>query len=166
MLINLAKKLFRYFTFAGNIFPQFLICCLLLYLDFQAGYAVGSLWFWGYALNLVIKNSVRRERPPKANWRVPHVNGWSFPSGHSLVSLVLYWSIAKHFAVPMPWAMLLYAMPIALGLSRLYLRVHFISDVLSGWFIAIAYLYFFESSVLVFSSQFYELFYKVCHWQF
>ncbi len=158
------KFFLRYLTYLGNIPPQFLICCLLLYLDFSAGYKVGSLWFWGYALNLLIKNTVRKERPPKSEWRVPHVNGWSFPSGHSLVSFVLYWSIAKYFLIPMPYAAMLYALPFVLGLSRLYLRVHFIEDVLGGWLIAYAYLYFFESSVLKFNGQFYEIFYKVCHW--
>ena len=162
-MFNSLLYLLRYLTFLGNIFPQFLICCVLLYLDFSAGYKVGSIWFWGYALNLLIKNTVRKPRPPKSEWRVPHVNGHSFPSGHSLMSFVLYWSIVKYFLVPMPYAALLYALPFVLGISRLYLRVHFIEDVLCGWLIAFAYLYFFEASVLAFNGQFYEIFYKICH---
>ncbi len=152
------RVIVRYFTFLGNIFPQFLICCLLLYIDFDSGYKVGSLWFWGYALNLLVKNTVRKPRPPREYWKVPHVNGWSFPSGHSLVSLVLYWSIAKYFLVPMPYAALFYAMPFLLGLSRLYLRVHFVVDVLAGWTIAYFYLFLAEKLVLDFNSLFEPVF--------
>lgn len=163
MTETITRFIIRYTTFLGNLFPQFLICCLLLYIDFKTGYKVGSIWFYGYALNLVIKNSIRKTRPPKSQWKVPHVNGWSFPSGHSLMSLVLYWSIAKYFAVAMPWAALFYALPFLLGLSRLYLRVHFIEDVLAGWLIAYCYLYFVSDWVIKFNSQFYEIFYKICH---
>lgn len=160
---QIIRLILRTLTYAGNIFPQFCICCLLLFIDFERGYQVGSLWFWGYALNLLFKNTIRKARPPVAKWKVKHVKGWSFPSGHSLVSLVLYWSIAKHFAVASPYAELLYAMPFVLGLSRLYLRVHFVEDVVAGWLIAFTYLYFCEEMVLRFNSQFYEIFYKICH---
>lgn len=160
MIINF---FIRYMTFLGNLFPQFLICALLLFIDFRQGYLVGSIWFWGYALNVLIKNTIRKERPPKAQWKVPHVNGHSFPSGHSLMSIVLYWSIVKYFHLLPPYSYVLYALPFALGLSRLYLRVHFIEDVLGGWLIGFLYLRFFETSVLNFQEQFYQSFYKVCH---
>ncbi|MDD9898965.1 MAG: phosphatase PAP2 family protein [Candidatus Melainabacteria bacterium] len=163
MKTEILRFIIRYTTFAGNLFPQFLICCLLLYIDFETGYKVGSIWFYGYALNLVIKNSIRKARPPKANWKVPHVNGFSFPSGHSLMSIVLYWSIAKYFAIAMPFAVLFYALPFWLGASRLYLRVHFPEDVLAGWLIAYCYLHFASEKVIEFNSQFYEIFYKICH---
>ena len=116
-----------------------------------------------YAVNLAFKNTIRKPRPPVAQWKVKHVTGWSFPSGHSLVSLVLYWSIAKHFAVVSPYAELLYALPIILGLSRLYLRVHFVEDVVVGWLIAFSYLYFCEDLVIQFNAQFYEIFYRIFH---
>jgi membrane-associated phospholipid phosphatase len=159
------KTLIRYFTYLGNIFPQFLICCFLLYLDFQQGYQVGSLWFWGYALNLLLKNTIRKKRPPVDDWEVPNVRGHSFPSGHSLMSLVLYWSIAKFFLVPMPLALILYTTPILLGLSRLKLKVHHTEDVLGGWIIAYMYLMWFETPVLKFQMNFYEIFYKILHLQ-
>jgi len=157
------NKLIRYFTFCGNIFPQFLVCCFLLFVDFKQGYQVGSLWFWGYALNLLLKNTIKKKRPDVNNWGVPNVRGHSFPSGHSLVSTVLYWSIAKFFGVPMPYALVLYAMPILLGLSRLKLKVHHTEDVIGGWVIAYMYLMWFEIPVLNFQAQFYDAFYNLCH---
>jgi undecaprenyl-diphosphatase len=159
------NSLIRYFTYCGNIFPQFLICCFLLYLNFKQGYQVGSLWFWGYALNLLLKNTIKKKRPPVDNWGVPNVRGHSFPSGHSLVSMVLYWSIAKFFMVPWPWVLIFYAMPVLLGLSRLKLKVHHPEDVIGGWIIAYMYLMWFETLVLKFQMNFYEVFYKILHLQ-
>jgi undecaprenyl-diphosphatase len=152
-------SLIQKFTWFGNLFPQFLICCLLLAINFKQGFIVGALWFWGYAINLLIKNTVRRQRPPKEHWRLNHVNGLSFPSGHSLTSFVLYWSIAKYFAVPFPWSLVFYAMPFFLGLTRLYFRVHYLSDVLAGWLIAYLYLTFAGDFIIDQATKLYNLFF-------
>ena len=130
----------RYFTFFGNFLPQFFLSIVLLFIDFEKGFQVGSIWGWGYILNFIIKNTVKKKRPDKSLWKLNHVNGHSFPSGHSLTSLVMYWSIAKYFEIAMPWAVILYLIPIGLGLSRLYLRVHHPEDVYGGWIIAFIYL--------------------------
>jgi membrane-associated phospholipid phosphatase len=161
--MSFIKLFIRYGTWAGNLPPQLLICVVLLIIDFENGYKVGSVWFYGYAINFVIKNLVRRKRPAKETWKLEQVNGHSFPSGHSLTSMVLYWSIVKYFLIPLPWAGILYALPFALGLSRLYLRVHYISDVVAGWSIALVYILFFSDRVLEWNMQFYELFYRICH---
>lgn len=156
----------RYGTWLGNLFPQFLICCLLLIIDFETGYKVGSIWFYGYAINLIIKNTYRKKRPPKENWKISHVNGYSFPSGHSLMSTVLYFSIVWYFAIPMPLALVFYLLPLALGLTRLYLGVHYVIDVLAGWTIALLYLFFLSEKVVAWNMQFYQLFYDICHLSF
>jgi membrane-associated phospholipid phosphatase len=90
-------------------------------------------------LSTGMKLGFRRERPffpdPLAN-----ESTFSFPSGHSLVSLAVYGSIALLLAreVRKPaWRALLFAgtavLVLAIGFSRLYLGVHFLSDVLAGW---------------------------------
>ena len=140
-LSNKQKFFFiRYFTFLGNFLPQFILSLILLLVDFEKGFQVGAIWGWGYIINFVIKNTLKKKRPDKAQWKVEHVNGHSFPSGHSLTSLVMYWSIAKYFEIAFPWAIILYLIPIGLGLSRLYLRVHHPEDVYGGWIIAFIYL--------------------------
>ncbi len=130
----------RYFTFLGNFLPQFILALLLLIIDFDKGFQVGAIWGWGYILNFVIKKIVKKQRPDEAQWKVKHVTGTSFPSGHSLTSLVMYWSIAKYFEIAFPWAAILYLIPIGLGFSRLFLRVHHPEDVYMGWIIAYIYL--------------------------
>jgi membrane-associated phospholipid phosphatase len=72
---------------------------------------------------------------------------YSFPSGHSLVSLAVYGSIALVLAKRLPTRgqrLLLFVgtgvLVLAIGFSRLYLGVHFLSDVLAGYAAGTAWL--------------------------
>ncbi len=103
------------------------------------------LWGWvtalagGAALDGALKILFRRPRPLWEDpWAVAH--GWSFPSGHALGSLVTYGMIAylavatRHewsFRVAVIGAMTL--LIILIGLTRLYLGVHYFSDVIGGY---------------------------------
>jgi hypothetical protein len=78
-----------------------------------------------------------------------------------VTSLALYFSIAKYFqpelaTMPQLYALVI-AMPFLLGLSRLYLRVHFVEDVVGGWIIAYMYLAFLGDAVSSMHAQFYPL---------
>jgi undecaprenyl-diphosphatase len=93
----------------------------------------------GALLNLVLKNVFQRTRPliPGA-YSVE--TGFSFPSGHSMISLVFYGAVAyialtyvkskKQKIFIIAGALVICAL---VGFSRLYLGVHFLTDVLAGW---------------------------------
>ena len=96
-------------------------------------------------LDPVLKSLVGRLRPVVAN-PVAHGNGNSFPSGHSLGSIVCYGAIFLVFlpAVRGRWRRVFIAgigtLVVLIGISRILLGVHYISDVLGGWALGITWL--------------------------
>lgn len=90
-------------------------------------------------VNMTLKSAFARPRPDVFEWRAPHVGTASFPSGHAMTSMVVYGTLGFLIGRLMPtralrwltWFMA--ALVIALvSLSRLYLGVHYPSDVLGG----------------------------------
>lgn len=66
--------------------------------------------------------------------------GASFPSGHALVAMSVYERLRRalirnHGPLSIAWTVTLIALPLAIGLSRLYLGVHWPVDVVAGWLI-------------------------------
>ena len=96
-----------------------------------AGIALGGSGL----LNLGTKLLFARERPSLWESIAPEHN-FSFPSGHAMGSMTLAWVLVL-LAWPTRWRLpvLVVAMPFVLlvGLSRLYLGVHYPSDILAGW---------------------------------
>lgn len=84
-----------------------------------------------------LKEIVCRPRP--ALWpRLVEEGGWSFPSGHALASATIFpllaWTLSRRSPgrAPAFWGFGL-ALPLVIGLGRLYLGVHWPTDVLAGW---------------------------------
>lgn len=97
-----------------------------------AGLNVGG----GALVVLIVKNIVRRPRP-NINQLI-EISGYSFPSGHSMSSLIFYgFLIYLSLKYMKRWSKYCIAFALALlvlfiGISRIYLGVHYASDVLGG----------------------------------
>lgn len=93
--------------------------------------------------NFIVKNIVQRERPFVQDHSITplvHASGFSFPSGHSAGSVLLFGTIFillglmdRHTGWRRILRTLCILMILAIGLSRIYVQVHFPTDVLAGY---------------------------------
>jgi membrane-associated phospholipid phosphatase len=88
----------------------------------------------------LIKNIVSRARPPIIDMVYPETDP-SFPSGHATSAMALYgfiiyvvWKLDKH-SLKNPFIIFLSVLIILVGVSRLYLGVHYFTDVLGGYLV-------------------------------
>ena len=95
--------------------------------------------------NFIVKSIIRRDRPIDINLIVE--NGFSFPSGHSMVSFafygfIIYYLYYTDLKKPIKYGLmtLLSFIILLIGLSRIYLGVHYASDVIGGFLLAFIYL--------------------------
>ena len=103
-------------------------------------------------LNQLLKNILQRPRPTE--YRIIQETGYSFPSGHSMVSMAFYgylvYLIYKYVENKnIKWILitLLSILICSIGISRIYLGVHYTSDVLGGFLISISYLVIYISAI-------------------
>jgi membrane-associated phospholipid phosphatase len=92
-------------------------------------------------LDVALKYAFHRPRPTPFFGPLPHT--YSFPSGHSLFSFCFYGVLAGLLAArirSLPLRILIWTsatlLVLAIGLSRIYLGVHYPSDVLGGYLTA------------------------------
>ena len=102
---------------------------------------------WGGAIGLynLTKDFVQRMRPPTDIWLTDVGRTSSFPSGHATQSLATFGALVVVGAVLLPnarWPIRAIALTLAVGVgwSRVYLGVHWATDVGAGWLIAAAWL--------------------------
>ena len=97
-------------------------------------------------LNNVIKFIISRPRPLEEN-RLIHASGYSFPSGHAMNGIVFYgflvyliYKMIKNKPLKYSLIILINILVFLVGLSRIYLGVHYTSDVIAGYLFGFAYL--------------------------
>jgi len=104
----------------------------------------------GAILNMGSKDSFQRNRPPASlRERVVHETNHSYPSGHAMGSAIGYGMLGYALILPqrrrprrVAALLLMAGLILMVGFSRIYLRAHWFSDVVAGWSIGLAWLFF------------------------
>lgn len=116
--------------------------CLLLFTDVRirkkVAIPVTIAVILSAMLNVILKNIIARPRPDTL--RLITEAGYSFPSGHAMINMTLYASIAlltikyvKDKTAKIFIIICSAIITVLIGISRVYLGVHYITDILGGW---------------------------------
>ena len=115
-------------------------------------YSVALLWtaaLGSTLLNSLLKGLFDRPRPDLFPWRAPYAGQSSFPSGHAMTAMVVYLTLAYLVARLEPTPVLRRltlgftgVVILLIGLSRMYLGVHFPTDVVAGYIAGFAWAVF------------------------
>lgn len=146
-----ANRFMLFMTFLGK--HQFLIpanLTLILYFIFIRNHSWFSIRVAAIALSslllmFLLKYLFKRKRPLSPLLKA--VRGLSFPSGHAIMAVTFYGLIIYIIShtVSSDWlryslTVILVVMILLIGFSRVYLRVHYASDVLAGFIIGLLWL--------------------------
>lgn len=147
LISDFATPIAKFITnFGGAIFLIVLTITLIILIKNKK---IGLSIFTNLAvitiLNQILKRILQRPRPTE--YRIVEETGYSFPSGHSMVSMAFYgyliyliYKYVKNKYLKWMLITLLSFLIVSIGISRIYLGVHYTSDVIGGFLISISYL--------------------------
>ncbi len=135
--------------FASAIFLQLaygaIVILYLILKNWKRAMEVAAIGIGGFIINYVMKLSFRRMRPPDP--LIEKLNNFSFPSGHATSAFIFYgllayliWKTNMSRIYKVISGSILILFSLVIGFSRVYLRVHFTSDVVAGFCIGFAWL--------------------------
>lgn len=145
-----ATSVMTVFTFFGShlfLFPAYMILIFILWVkkNKRLALTVGLIGLTSTAVLFTLKAIFQRTRP--LDPLIQDVAGFSFPSGHSFSSFTFYGLIAYLLwktDISKGWkiaaSVLLFLLAFIIAFSRVYLRVHFPSDVVAGFCLSIVWL--------------------------
>jgi len=144
------NKIFEVVTFLGNwqlILPfTILIAAFFLFLKKRTWFILILTSVAGSELiSALIKNLVRRPRPEGAE--LIEADGFSFPSGHSVIAVAFFgtlayiiWQSTRNHYLKKTTVYFLLLLIILIGFSRIILAVHWASDVAAGFILGLSWL--------------------------
>lgn len=136
-------KIIKIITFFGSSLCIIIISILLVILvrDKNIKVLICSNLILVTLFNQLLKHIIKRPRP---YYKIIEENGYSFPSGHSMVSMAFYglliyliYKYIRNKYLRYSLIIILSILIILIGISRIYLGVHYTTDVVCGYLLAI-----------------------------
>lgn len=154
--LNFMTVFFKWITKFADEEPIILIAIvgLIIIKNKKIGASIAVNLASSALLNHIIKEFVQRPRPP-IEFRMVEESSFSFPSGHAMTSVAFYGLIiyfvfknVKNKRFRDTICTVLSLLIFLIGISRIYLGVHYASDVLAGFALGIVYLVLYINFVL------------------
>lgn len=132
-------SLFKILTYLGSAYVLIFIVLLTLFIKDKSYFINTSLSLaFTFTLSVIYKNFIKRTRPNYSLIGLP--SDYSFPSGHTMCSTQVYCFLIylvnkniKNKYIKVALNILFSIVILLVGMSRLYLGVHYLSDVLFGY---------------------------------
>ena len=157
-LINIDKKVYNkmpikepfitFFKIITNLADTkffIIICCLLFLLKVDKSLIISCILLIGALIIFIFKHLFKRKRPEIR--RLVKENGYSYPSGHMFSGLCFYGFlifliISSPLILSLKLLITIFLLSIIfiIGFSRIFLGVHYFSDVIASLFLASCYL--------------------------
>jgi len=135
--------LMKTLTFLGSEYFYLLVLPLLVWcVDEKRGMRFGFAVILSAYTNEVLKGLFKQPRPydMKSEVGMVHEESPGLPSGHAQNSVVFF-GMLRDFISRKAGIVIAILMPLLIGFSRLYLGVHFPTDVFAGWIIGLLFLF-------------------------
>jgi membrane-associated phospholipid phosphatase len=122
-----------------------IILIYLLRKNYRRSIEIVAIGASGLLINVIMKSSFHRLRPPDP--LIEPLQSFSYPSGHATAGFIFYglvayliWKSKLNHKLKIFFGAFLITLALVIGFSRIYLRVHYPSDVASGLAIGLAWL--------------------------
>ncbi len=128
--------------FGNTVWVVVVVFFFLLVFRNQYGITLGSSACICLLSNLLLKKVIRRDRPD--GFRLISQGGYSFPSGHAMISVCIYGYLVylvftkiKNPYLKYSLAIFLLFLILSIGISRIYVGVHYPTDILAGYLLGL-----------------------------
>lgn len=136
-------KYFVFITrFGDEIVIFMVVVVLMLIFRNKDGWLLGILTINSALTNQLVKHIIRRPRPDVL--KLVKQGGYSYPSGHTMIAIAVYGYLfyfvfkrVQNKYLKYPLCMILGLLILSVGISRIYVGVHYATDVIAGFIFSI-----------------------------
>lgn len=152
LISDFATPIAKFITWFGSVVG--LLSLTILFLVLIKNKFIGWLMVINISMAAILNQALKFiiQRPRPVEYRLVEEKGFSFPSGHSMASTAFYgfliyliYKKVKNKYLKIGLITFLTLLIFSIGVSRIYLGVHYTSDVLAGFCISISYLIIFTT---------------------